>query len=1813
MTQLRPTNLEQELRDTYLRYYDTVFWLKDEKLRAERRALLEGPNRIFTEPRMEVVTPYENTTSIDSALKSTSIDDSVKDLLPKLMFGINTADRNFLLRSHQADSLAAALGSPGLNPVVTSGTGSGKTEAFLLPIIAALLNESLSWPAPATTHEWWKNASKNAMWTPYRSHSTRSSAVRALILYPTNALVEDQIVRLRKTLEPLHLPNSGNQPIYFGRYTSQTLGSRTPPGLGKKVGQQGLEFANEIYEIERTQDAVRQAKVDPDVRFQFPTHSFGELLCRWDIIQTPPDILITNYSMLNVMLARESEQSIFESTAKWLKADRSRRFTLVVDELHTYRGTPGSEVALVIRSLLDRIGLNGDSPQLRCIATSASLPQAGQKSSEYLEQFFSVDRKKFIQIAGRPAVIPVPSTINGTSLDSDLTNSSSVLDFTNLDRKYSLPEALAHAMDKDLQGNPLPTTHSILKARLSQPELSNASFDKALLAIASSTATSSTRPTFRNHSFLRLVKGIWACTNPNCTEVDLSFHYPGRTVGRLFDDATAVCGCGGCVLELLYCFRCGDMSLGGHVVTELPGDDCVLGALPEHEPAAAWMSPRSLYRWYRPGVIYPAQSQWKSAGIDFQFLSVDFDCFRGELNHHPLGTGTGLTLGILPPMPTTALALPSCCPNCGWADFNSSRNYSSGRVKSPIRASAAGAEQIAQITSALLQHKLSESGTTSKLVIFSDSQPRAAEMRSGLALNSFRDTIRQGIRTLMEGKHPGADRLAIIRKHLSNDHASMTPDELETLADLLRHRQDLVAAEGARQSGSATPDQQRLLDREAEIANGSVVTWADAIDRVTEFLYSLGLNPRGPDFRRQKRTFTFGDVPFYKLADRPGHDSAPISSSDRTNWKAETHRNVCVWLSEALFDDAARDLESIGVAYLDFDVQVPAPASVPVQIWQQVLPAILRILGIKGLRERGSTRANPPTNMPKEIEAYLEKVAAVNMIPKSDLVTAIEQQLRDVIRSDQDKWFVHLLRAENRFVMRRATSSMWVCTSCSKVHLQPSGGVCTTANCPSTTLIQQNLSQLGNDGDYYRWLADLPPRGMKVSELTGATSRELQRLRQRQFKGAILPPPEEDPLFDELNVLSVTTTMEAGVDIGDLSAVMMANMPPQRFNYQQRVGRAGRRRQPFSFAVTLCRNESHDDHYFTHTDEITGEIPPPPYLDIARETILRRVIAAESLRQAFLSLPKSLRPKSSAKSTHGAMGKTSEWLTSFDAKIQFTLQMQVDISHVVSCLTAFTGITQQQQLDLANWVQTDLVNEIGTAVGNPAFYADELSQVLATAGILPMFGFPTRERPLFGEFPQSLNDAEATVKSRPLNIALAELVPGAEILVDNKLHQSVGLAHFKPQGSRMVSQDPLGPRIQVLRCTTCDSVTPMSAAKGAPANCPTCGTSGKVSEFAEPLGFWSGKPSYPEPYETRPERGSRAGSPTLGITAVQTWSTFQNLKFSALGQSPIYIINDRGQEPFKFHLRNDFQGDKVLLEANAVDNFELGTAGPTGPLVYEGSLGFVQTSDVLLIELEGVDVPSPLSSPVLVDNRLKCPGGRMAIESLAELIRVAAAGYLDVDTSELTVGTQAVQSAEPGVWSRRVFVADTLENGAGYSRFLGDPQEFAAVMNRISKLNWPADPRHTQECSTSCKQCLRHFDNRIKHSHLNWRLGLDAYDLAMGRSLDLLRWDSLNRRLVTAFVNGHQPQFQGLGKGLVSQQCGPATWLLQNSLDGHFVVIGHPLWRLDAAFRTQEQQLAVTQGSSAVTGTQPKFEVRSTLDLLRGMSKVASFLNNGVW
>ena len=107
---------------------------------------------------------------------------------------------------------------------------------------------------------------------------------------------------------------------------------------------------------------------------------------RWDMQDDPPDVLITNYSMLNIMLMRGVEAPIFDQTRQWLRSDASNIFHFVVDELHTYRGTPGTEVAYLLRVLLDRLGLAPDSDQLRIISSSASVA-SGTAGLQYLEVF----------------------------------------------------------------------------------------------------------------------------------------------------------------------------------------------------------------------------------------------------------------------------------------------------------------------------------------------------------------------------------------------------------------------------------------------------------------------------------------------------------------------------------------------------------------------------------------------------------------------------------------------------------------------------------------------------------------------------------------------------------------------------------------------------------------------------------------------------------------------------------------------------------------------------------------------------------------------------------------------------------------------------------------------------------------------------------------------------------------------------------------------------------------------------------------------------------------------------------------------------------------------------------------------------------------------------------------------------------------------------------------------------------------------------------------------------------------------------------
>ena len=278
----------------------------------------------------------------------------------------------FPLYTHQEEALLASF-SDAPNLLVATGTGSGKTEAFVLPILARILQEATGWASPRDSGSAGFYNPDDGKWEHARRHETREAGVRAIVLYPMNALVNDQMSRLRRVLSLNGSPDwqrqrlQGNV-IHFGMYTSLT-----PPTRGPDQSAKREEF--EVYlrrlaeEWESLSDELRSTG-------NWPAVGGPEMLCRWDMQTAPPDILVTNYSMLEYMLIRPIEAPIFDATRAWLEGGDDRAITLVLDEAHTYTGAKGTEVAHLVRRLKERLGIRPGSNKFRAIATSASIPNA---------------------------------------------------------------------------------------------------------------------------------------------------------------------------------------------------------------------------------------------------------------------------------------------------------------------------------------------------------------------------------------------------------------------------------------------------------------------------------------------------------------------------------------------------------------------------------------------------------------------------------------------------------------------------------------------------------------------------------------------------------------------------------------------------------------------------------------------------------------------------------------------------------------------------------------------------------------------------------------------------------------------------------------------------------------------------------------------------------------------------------------------------------------------------------------------------------------------------------------------------------------------------------------------------------------------------------------------------------------------------------------------------------------------------------------------------------------------------------------------
>ena len=272
----------------------------------------------------------------------------------------------------------------------------------------------------------------------------------------------------------------------------------------------------------------------------------------------PPDILITNYSMLNIMLTRNLEQPMFEKTRTWLENEKSV-FHLVVDELHAYRGTAGSEVAYLLRTLFDRLGLEPDSPKLRIIASSASLD--GDEGQAYLRQFFARQRA-FNIIGSKP--FQERSAELGTCLKHaekfeafDKDENPAPLD--EIRGELDLRAAVGQLCNRDGKLHASTIEEMVEAANQVSPRRLNESAIRGIIRYTIQQKDENEARALlplRVHYFFKNFEGLWACSDSNCGELH------DAAVGKLFATRRVLCdACGSRVLELLTCETCGERFL----------------------------------------------------------------------------------------------------------------------------------------------------------------------------------------------------------------------------------------------------------------------------------------------------------------------------------------------------------------------------------------------------------------------------------------------------------------------------------------------------------------------------------------------------------------------------------------------------------------------------------------------------------------------------------------------------------------------------------------------------------------------------------------------------------------------------------------------------------------------------------------------------------------------------------------------------------------------------------------------------------------------------------------------------------------------------------------------------------------------------------------------------------------------------------------------------------------------------------------------------------------------------------------------------
>jgi ATP-dependent helicase YprA (DUF1998 family) len=1723
--------LHTALRD----YIEATYHISHPSIISQRRRLLDEPGVIHQRPYLETTPRYKNgrpfsdlglplaALQIIAAVSSKASDD-----LPSLIH-----DPPY---EHQADSIKLAL-VDGSSVVVMTGTGSGKTECFLLPILGKLACE-----AQRTGESF-----------------SRTHAVRAILLYPMNALVNDQLGRLRRLFGDSRIVNKfeewGGRPARFARYTSRTLypGVRSAKGDSERLGPIGDYYIRHLEtaadESSLGCDAARRLIVElkrlgkwpakPDLlswygkkgqRWQDPrTGEFKrcvtlphdcELLTRHEVLEAPPDILITNYSMLEYMLMRPIERPIFDKTREWLESNPEESVLLVIDEAHLYRGAAGAEVALLLRRLRMRLGVPSDRIQVICTSASFSHSEhvsefAAQLTGKKPSDFFVVKGNLLLREPAGPGTVLDAEALVKVNLNrfydaeddnERLKQMCSFLEYRQVRKPWELHRSLydalisfppmGHLINLTMEkAHPLESICSRVFPGI-EASLASAALTR-LVALGSLARTAPEGPGLlpsRVHSFHRGLAGLWVCMDPNCTE--LPPNKRGRPAGKLYSQPRDTCRCGARVFELYTCRNCG--SAYARTYTDCISNPQFLWA----EPGRAFQTPHGYVEELEPLDLLledPSTNNVEPA---------DFDLVTGRLNPLQLGSIESARRvflrkerHVVPSEDGNSEAIVAYpgefrpCGVCGEVGAFGRSSVLDHQTKGDQPFQALVARQI-EVQPPNSQQKTKFAPLRGrKVLVFSDSRQTAARLAPNLQTYSNRDTLRTLI-VVGFSKLRQAQRLTnllclediyfAVLLAAADLQVRLRP-ELESGESFYR---ELEAVETAVSQGVLTGESDYVIELLTEVrsAKPPLSLLKDMIDCISNRYYGLEALALASVTEKPANSKKILDLPDIPKIGTSKEQKLALARAWLRNW-----HNVGIWLSH-----------------------------MPNQFW-------------------GDTVRGHQSGKFSRFQRFLRTYQADKRFEQEWLPQLIKM-FTESAGSNQ-----HRLRGID---LSLAVDGAWsYCKSCRTVQ-RPIPGNTTCVNC-----IHGKLEEILPDTDqvfatrknYYRAgtvqalkIPPKPPLALIAREHTA-------QLNVAQPHKVFSDAEEHELLFQDIelastsvrddataiDILSCTTTMEVGIDIGVLSGVALRNMPPARANYQQRAGRAGRRGNAVATVVAFGSADSHDEHYFTQPGQMIRGPVRDPILALDNDEIAQRHVTAYLLQRYHQTKLPAIKPEAQP-SLFAVLGTVADFKdrSSCLNREDFQQWLEIEKNDLLEELDSWlpTQIHPANRMEFLNILIRRSLERIDQAIGyGPAAErATELAQDdkrseprsdvqrsmslemqqeegeerpmvtpmavnlldrLLYKGVLPRYAFPT-DVVTFYVFDREESKPNHPVfrytPSHGLSIALTQYAPGKEVWIGGKLWRS-GALYSPGKAELSRAWDTRRLYFECSNCNYAHTTEVGHAEEGEIRNCSACGsvgTFGGARFWVRPPGF--AHPAYQDPSTAVDDQPVRSYATRARLVAptpadAKLWTQLNSRIRTYYTREHLLVTNSGPVgEGYAYCTRCGLIEPTVIHKNAMVANHRVpypDARNPTcnGPIKRGIVIGTDFISDVLLV---GIAVGFP------IELRPGMLGTNIVLRTLCEALTIAACSVLQLEPSELQAEYRPALNADGRLGRQsEIYLYDTLPGGAGFSRRVGQ-LGLGLFEEALGILESCPD-----KCDRSCYRCLRSYKNKLEHEHLDRHLG----------------------------------------------------------------------------------------------------------------------------